>query len=302
MWLDELERTVRTLADRIKVYEGTLLSNETATRYALIDPLLVSLGWNLADPSEVQVEHKLGANMRVDYAMLSDGQPYLLIEAKNLGTPLSQAAVQAGQYALTTSARYVVLTNGRQWEGYSLRGEEQEKRVFEFNITSPSSATLDLLWLWNGNFRGRTTRLKLPEWSEVHSPTTITPPRRPRTSGKPLSVVRYKQGMGKPSRLIFPDGTTEDVSKSWASVQVKTAEWLIDNKRVKDLPLRNKRGTHLMHNSPTSKDGLQFKAPRRLRGNYWINTHFNPANHLRRAIELLFECGVEPDTVRLELD
>ena len=55
-WLDELSRVVQILAERIKEHGHTLRGNELGTRYALIDPLLANLGWDLADPNEVVAE------------------------------------------------------------------------------------------------------------------------------------------------------------------------------------------------------------------------------------------------------
>lgn len=308
MWLDELEQMVRTLADRIRQHGHTLRGNELATRYALIDPLLVSLGWNLADPSEVVAEYRLGdgGDRRVDYAMLYDGRPYLLVEAKNLGERLLKAAEQAGQYALTTSAQFVVLTNGQHWEGYSLGG--RDKRVFEFDVARSDSVALDLLWLWRGNFKGRTVepKLRTPSGEAAVSTSTATAPTSPKhtASGEPLPAVTYAKTMNKPRRLVFPDGTLKDVSRSWASVQPATAEWLIDNNHVhaKNLPLCNKGGTHLLHSSPTRRDGIAFKSHREVRKGYYIDTNFAPANQLRKAKELLESCGVDPNTVRLEFD
>ena len=310
MWLDELDQLVRTLADRIVQHGHVLRGNEQATRYALIDPLLASLGWNLADPSEVVAEYRLGdsGERKVDYAMLYDGKPYLLVEAKNLGESLSRAAEQAGAYALTTPAQYVVLTNGQQWAGYSLGG--YDKDVFQFNV-SQSSATLDLLWLWRGNFKGKTTqpkphKLHRPSGEEAVSPLWSAPlPRptnKPAASGVPLPDVNYTKGMPKPRFLVFPDETRRDVSKSWATVQVAMAEWLIDGDHVKKLPLCNKNGTHLLHNIPTKKDGKPFRQPREVRRNHWIDMNFGPAYHLQKAMELLESCGIDTDKVHLEID
>ena len=308
MWLDELDQLVQTLADRIKQHGHVLRGNEYATRYALIDPLLAGLGWNLADPSEVVAEYRLGdsGDRKADYAMLYDGEPYLIVEAKNLGERLSKAAEQAGRYALTTRAQYVVLTNGEQWEGYSLGGPD--KHVFQFNVSRSGSGALDLLWLWHGNFRGKTTQPKLHGGpvDEVPVSASSSPPASPKppTRGVPLPDVKYTKGMSAPRRLTFPDGTTKDVSKSWASVHAETAKWLIDNGRVMSLPLCNKNGTHLMHKRPVRKDGTPFKpeAAREIRENFWIDMNFGPSNHLRKTAELLLSCDVDLNSVRLELD
>ena len=60
---------------------------EIRTRYALVDPVLQALGWNLSDPSQVRIEHettKQSNPHRVDYALFSMGQAVILVEAKPL--------------------------------------------------------------------------------------------------------------------------------------------------------------------------------------------------------------------------
>ena len=101
--------------------------------------------------------------------------------------------------------------------------------------------------------------------------------------------------------MTFPDGTTKDVSESWASVHAETAKWLIDNDRVMSLPLCNRYGTHLMYKRPTKKDGTPVKDAREVRKNFWIDMHFGPSDHLRKAAELLLSCDVDPNSVHLEL-
>lgn len=304
MWLDELDQTVRALADRIKQHERTLRGNEQATRYALIDPLLTTLGWNLADPSEVVAEYPLEGR-RVDYAMLYDGEPYLLVEAKKLGDQLSRATDQVAQYAMVAGVRFVVLTNGRRWMGYSL-GKVGDKQVFEFNVTAPK--VLELLWLWHGNFKGRTTRPNLHEQSDDVT-VSISTTRPVASSGRrtlaivgvSLPDVNYTKGMRNPRRLVFPDGEEKDVSKSWSSIQLATAEWLIDHKHVTNLPLCNSRGTYLMHKEPKKKNGSRFTRGKEVRDDHWIDMDLVIVQHLKRATELLSVCNVDPNTVRLEL-
>ena len=72
MWLDDLTELVGTLEERIEQHKDVLGRNETATRYALIDPLPTALGWDLQDPGQVQTEYSTGDG-RADYAMLAGG-------------------------------------------------------------------------------------------------------------------------------------------------------------------------------------------------------------------------------------
>ena len=300
MWLDELDQAVRALADRIKQHERTLHGNEQATRYALIDPLLATLGWNLADPSEVVAEYPLPEGRRVDYAMLYDGEPYLLVEAKKLGDPLSRATDQVAQYAMVAGVQFVILTNGKRWMGYSL-GKIGDKQVFEFNVTAPK--VLDLLWLWHGNFKGKTTQPKMHGRSvdvPVSASTTPTPSPEHSTSGVPLSDVKYVAGMDKPHRLIFPNGETKNISNRWWKIQAVTAEWLIDHNHVNRLPVQTERGATLLYKRNTSRDAPPFNSPKEVRG-HWIEAQASAKQHFTKAKQLLRLCDVDPTTVYVEL-
>lgn len=60
---------------------------EIRTRYALVDPILQALGWNIFDPSQVRIEHETTNQSnphRVDYALFSEGKPVIIVEAKML--------------------------------------------------------------------------------------------------------------------------------------------------------------------------------------------------------------------------
>ena len=88
---DEIMKVVR----RVGLHgDYIVFTHEMRTRYAVIDPILEALGWDLDDPSQVRVEHEvkvLGKMRRVDYALLSKGKPVVLVEAKKL----SQAQVNS---------------------------------------------------------------------------------------------------------------------------------------------------------------------------------------------------------------
>ena len=289
MRLDELDRLVQTLRDRIKEHHKLLGGNEQATRYALINPLLTSLGWNLADPSEFQPEFGGPGRGRPDYAMVHEGEPYLVVEAKKLGTPIDGTHSQVGGYLLNHHVQYGVVTNGDEWRGFDSRADDRV--VFEFQVSEPRSSPLSLLWLWRGNFMGKTRRQPVP----VHHMPMPGPPSPP-SIGKPLPEIRYEKGMANPGRLFFPDGTERDVSKSWARVQVATGEWLVGGDKVKHLPLRNEHGTLLMTDG---RDAGRLLKAREVGRDRWISTGLSPKSHLRRAKELLESCRVDPNTVRL---
>ena len=298
MWLDELSELVNALAKRIQEHRDTLRRNEAATRYTLIDPLLRRLGWDLSDPDQFLPEYGVD-NKYLDYAMLLQNKPYLIVEAKKLDEPLSNALDQVASYYFRTGAPYLVLTNGNDWNGY-----EGRRLVFKFRVTDRSASVLELLWLWRGNFMGKTTQPKLhrrPDVPDVDPVDDVArlPSTPPPQSGTPLPEVAYVKGMPPPRLLVFPDGATRDVSRSWATVQVATAQWLFDAGKIVELPLANKQGTHLANRTPRRRDGKDFHQPKKIGPDLWIDLNLGPANHLRRAQEMLKACGISPETVRL---
>ena len=82
-----LSDAIMAASYRVDAHGEYIASLEVRTRYALIDPILQALGWNLTDPSQVQVEYETTDQpnpCRVDYALLSPGKPKILVEAKPL--------------------------------------------------------------------------------------------------------------------------------------------------------------------------------------------------------------------------
>ena len=115
-----LRRVIITLNVRIRDHRSVLQSNETRTRMVLIDPLLVGLGWDTADPSLVLGEYDV-SGYRADYALLNgDGKPIVFIEAKRLGVNLTLNRMQVINYANITGVPYAVLTDGNRWELYDV--------------------------------------------------------------------------------------------------------------------------------------------------------------------------------------
>jgi len=76
--LTQVNKTAQT-------YCGKLQSSEAATRAALIDPILQSLGWDLTNPDMVELE-RISQQTRIDYALTDNsGNVHTIIEAKSWG-------------------------------------------------------------------------------------------------------------------------------------------------------------------------------------------------------------------------
>ena len=145
-FIDELKvlgSRSRSLADK--------LSSEEATKTALILPFIQLLGYNIFDPTEVipefQAEAGVKKDQRVDYALLKDEHPVILIECKAYNEALSpEHADQLKRYfPFVHSAKIGILTNGHNYKFFTDLEEDNvmdDMPYMEFDVENPS---LDLV-------------------------------------------------------------------------------------------------------------------------------------------------------------
>ena len=118
-----IEIKLASLAETAKRVTQTLQTEE-ATKTALILPFLMALDYNVFDPTEVVPEYQadvgIKSHERVDYALLRDGQPIILIEAKQVDAQLDDERhlTQLFRYWNATPAKVGILTNGIEYRFY----------------------------------------------------------------------------------------------------------------------------------------------------------------------------------------
>ena len=118
------------------------LNTEEATKTSLIMPFLQMLGYNIFDPTEVVPEFTADFGSKkgekVDYAVVLDGKPVVLIEAKRHGASLRvEQESQLFRYFSATAARFGILTDGVVYRFYSDlddSGKMDQRPFFEFNM------------------------------------------------------------------------------------------------------------------------------------------------------------------------
>ena len=129
------------------------LQTEEATKNALLLPFIEMLGYNIFDPLEVVPEFTADFGNRkgekVDYALLQNGQPIMLIEAKKYGTILKvEQESQLFRYFAATNTRFGILTDGIVYRFFSDLDEPKEmdkKPFFEFDILDFTDTQVDQL-------------------------------------------------------------------------------------------------------------------------------------------------------------
>lgn len=155
---EEVDQVASRAEDQVEHIES-----EEATKHALIIPFIKALGYDPYDLQEVIPEFTADfaeqKGEKVDYALMQDGEPALLIECKTAGKGLSvDQAAQLFRYFQVTEARFGLLTNGVEYRFFSDLEESNkmderpfhELNLFEYNdqeveeLKSLRNSTFDL--------------------------------------------------------------------------------------------------------------------------------------------------------------
>ena len=115
----------KQLADRIVSLKEQILTEE-ATKNAFIMPFIQMLGYDIFNPLEVipemdcDIAKKKGE--KIDYAIVKDGEPIILIECKHWKQDLSLHDTQLQRYYAASKARFGLLTNGIKYSNKIFNG------------------------------------------------------------------------------------------------------------------------------------------------------------------------------------
>ncbi len=151
----DLLTKLQQLAERVNDVKEAC-TDEAKTRSYLVEPLLEALGYDCRDPRDVVYEFTADVagkkGEKVDYALMRDGEPVVLVEAKTLGNRLGgNEREQLQRYFPFTPARLSVLTDGVQWHWYKgMSGREQSHQMesspfLTYNAYEPSESAAE--WL-----------------------------------------------------------------------------------------------------------------------------------------------------------
>lgn len=112
---------------------------------SLVAPFFQILGYDIFNPSEFCPEFTADVGIKkgekVDYAILINGTPIILIEVKSIGKNLDRHSSQLFRYYSATNARFAILTNGLTYRFYTDLNEKNKmdtEPFYEFNLLSLS--------------------------------------------------------------------------------------------------------------------------------------------------------------------
>lgn len=147
----DFKDSIRQIAERIEKLKNNIQTEE-ATKNAFIMPFITALGYDVFNPLEVlpemvcDIATKKGE--KVDYAIMINGEPAILIECKHWEQDLTLHDNQLIRYFNISKAKFGILTNGIVYRFYSDLTEVNkmdEKPFFEINMLDLKDSQIEEL-------------------------------------------------------------------------------------------------------------------------------------------------------------
>ena len=172
---EQLLRAINKVQSEIADHPNEFHDEEENTKDYLIKPILNALGWQ--GLTRLKNQHKLGRK-RVDMALLQQGAPVVLVEAKALNIQLDDEPLDQiiGYCIRSKKAETALLTNGVDWRVYRpwLKNLDFEQRLlFQLRLdrddAAESAKKLNLLRYEDINrLDSEDTRILLDAYWNVH--------------------------------------------------------------------------------------------------------------------------------------
>lgn len=139
---------LKQFSKRAEAIKGNLATEE-ATKTALIMPFFTLLNYDVFNPLEFIPEFVSDVGTKkgekVDYAIMKEGKPVILVEAKAVNDTLTKHDAQLFRYFTVTEAKFAILTNGIVYKFYTDLEEKNkmdEKPFLEINILDMTDAQI----------------------------------------------------------------------------------------------------------------------------------------------------------------
>ncbi len=150
--MEKFTEQLRSLSKRVERTQQNILTEE-ATKTSIIMPFFQILGYDVFNPEEFIPEFNADVGIKrgekVDFAIMQNNEPVILVEAKSINEKLKKHGTQLYRYFSVTPAKFAILTNGIQYLFYTDL-EEQNKMdatpFFTFNLFELRTAKINELF------------------------------------------------------------------------------------------------------------------------------------------------------------
>jgi hypothetical protein len=122
MEMDKFKEDLKQLGKRVIELKDSI-GTEEATKTSLIMPFFAALGYDLFNPTEFVPEFTADVGIKkgekVDYAIVLESKPTILVEAKSINEQLTKHDSQLFRYFGTTESKFGILTNGQEYKFFT---------------------------------------------------------------------------------------------------------------------------------------------------------------------------------------
>ncbi len=137
----DFKDVIKQLGEKIAKLKDSIQTEE-ATKNAAIMPFISALGYDVFNPLEVVPEFTCDIatkkGEKIDYAIMKNGNPAILIECKHWAQDLVLHDNQLIRYFNISNAKFAILTNGINYKFYTEAepNKMDEKPFLEFDIAN----------------------------------------------------------------------------------------------------------------------------------------------------------------------
>lgn len=118
----DLYEDLQRLSARISSIKDSVQTEE-ATKHSFVMPFFQILGYDIFDPNVIVPEFTADVGIKkgekVDYAIMYEGKPLIIVEVKKHTEALNKHSSQLYRYFGVTDAKFALLTNGIEYRFYS---------------------------------------------------------------------------------------------------------------------------------------------------------------------------------------
>ncbi len=286
--IEELYELIVELRKKIEKHRELFSKNEASVRYALINPLLEGLGWDLSDPDDVIPEYSTESG-RPDYVLKKNGKEVAFLGAKALYK--KEDLMQYISYCVSKGVSYFITTDGSTWEIYDTykKADLENKKLISWDIEKESVEEV---------IRKSLALAKPIIYSPNQEPEIKEVPQSVFSSVKEGEVYIKQQQFEKMKDVnqgkikVIIDNERPIYVNKHREILYNTAEWLIKKGFIteKDLPIkvggRGKR--YLINTDKKHQDGREFLSYKRLSNGWYLLTYFNSVR-IKKMSEFLME-------------
>ena len=147
----EIKEKLYSLCERIEKIASQIKSEE-GTKQSLILPFFQILGYDVFNPlefcPEFNADYGIKKGEKVDYAIIIDDVPTILIEAKSCNDNLDKHGAQLFRYFNSSKAKFGVLTNGIKYRFFTDLDETNkmdQKPFFEVDLSNLNDTQISYL-------------------------------------------------------------------------------------------------------------------------------------------------------------